>query len=157
MSRGAAAVWQTFNSWEVVVMLGKKLGEESGKVIGTRILPGEGGRMVKMEITFRAEGTLLGKKGTNMGTYVVYERIPGQLYGEGQGIFITEEGGAIWSGFGVGEMTGEGMGVKWAAAVTYQTNVKSLAALNTIVGVVEHETDDEGNASDTAWEWKPGK
>src|SRR5262249_35675191 len=32
-------------------MNGDKIGEELGKVIGTRILPGAGGRYVKMEVT----------------------------------------------------------------------------------------------------------
>ncbi|HEY3117117.1 MAG TPA: hypothetical protein VGK54_10275, partial [Chloroflexota bacterium] len=103
-------------------MVGDKIGEESGKVIGTRVLPGEGGRYVKMEITIQTQATYLGQKGTDMGTYVAYERIPGQVYGEGQGIFMTEDGeGVIWNGMGVGTPTGKGMGMKWSAAVTYQT------------------------------------
>ena len=139
-------------------MMGDKIGEESGKVIGTRILPGEGGRFVKMEITIQAQGTYLGQKGTDIGTYVAYERIPGQVYGEGQGIFMTDGGeGVIWNGLGVGAPTGQGMGMKWSAAVTYQTNSKKLARLNGIVGMVEHETDAQGNAKVRAWEWKASK
>ena len=139
-------------------MVGDKIGEASGKVIGTRILPGEGGRYVKMEITFQTQATYLGQKGTDMGTYVAYERIPGQVYGEGQGIFMTEDGeGVIWSGMGVGTPTGKGMGMKWSAAATYQTNSKKLARLNGVVGMVEHETDARGNAKVRVWEWKAGK
>ena len=139
-------------------MLGDKIGEESGKIIGTRVLPGEGGRYVKMEITIEMNGTYLGQKGTDLGTYVAYERIPGQVYGEGQGIFMTEEGeGVIWSGMGEGTPTGHGTGMKWAAAVTYQTNSEKLARLNGIVGMIEHETDAHGNAKVDAWEWKPAK
>ncbi len=135
-------------------MLGSKLGEETGKVIGTRMLQGEGGKFVKMEVTFQAEGTLLGVKGTSLGTYVVHERVPGQMYGEGQGIFLTKDGGVIWNGFGVGAMTGEGLGVKWSAALTFQTNVQSLSRLNGVVGVVEHETDASNNVKTQIWEWK---
>jgi hypothetical protein len=139
-------------------MVGDKIGEESGKVIGTRILPGEGGRYVKMEITIQTQGTYLGQKGTDMGTYVAYERIPGQVYGEGQGIFMTEDGeGVIWNGMGVGTPTGEGMGMKWLAACTYQTTSKKLARRNGIVGMVEHETDARGNAKVRVWEWKAAK
>lgn len=139
-------------------MLGDKIGEESGKLIGTRILPGEGGRFMKMEVTFQMQATYLGQKGTDMGTYVAYERIPGQIYGEGQGVFMSDEGeGVIWNGFGVATPTGEGMGMKWAAAVTYQTNSKKLARLNGVVGMVEHETDAQGNSKAKAWEWKTGK
>lgn len=134
-------------------MLGREIVTESGKVTGMRILPGEGGRYVKNEVTFQAQAKVLGMDGTDMGTYTVYERIPGQLYGEGQGIFMTAEGGAIWNGFGVGTPTGDGMGMKWAATITFQTNVPALMALNNMIGVVEHETDDDNNVKSTAWEW----
>jgi hypothetical protein len=90
--------------------------------------------------------------------YVAYERIPGQIYGEGQGIFETDDGeGVIWNGMGVGTPTGQGMGMRWLAACTYQTNSKKLARLNGIVGMVEHETDARGNAKVRAWEWKAAK
>jgi hypothetical protein len=139
-------------------MMGDKIGEESGKVIGTRILPGGDGKYVKMEVTIQMQGTYFGRNGTDMGTYVAYERIPGQVYGEGQGIFMTEDGeGVIWNGMGVGTPTGKGMGMKWSAAVTYQTTSKKLARLNGIVGMVEHETDAQGNAKVRAWEWKAAK
>jgi hypothetical protein len=139
-------------------MMGDKIGETSGKVTGMRVLPGEGGRFVKMEMTIQTKGTLFGQKGTDMGTYVAYERIPDQVYGEGQGIFMSDDGhGVIWSGFGVGTPTGKGMGMRWAAAVTYQTNSPKLARLNGVVGMVEHETDAQGNAKVRAWEWKTGK
>jgi hypothetical protein len=38
-------------------MMGDKIGEASGKVIGTRVLPAEGGRYVKMEITIQTQAT----------------------------------------------------------------------------------------------------
>ncbi len=139
-------------------MVGDKIGEASGKVIGTRVLPGEGGRFVRMEITIQTQATYFGRKGTDMGTYVAYERIPGQVYGEGQGIFMTDDGeGVIWNGMGIGTPTGDGMGMKWSAACTYQTTSKKLARLNRIVGMVEHETDAQGNAKIRAWEWKAAK
>jgi hypothetical protein len=139
-------------------MVGDKIGEASGKVIGTRVLPGEGGRFIRMEVTIQTQATYFGRKGTDMGTYVAYERIPGQIYGEGQGIFMTDDGeGVIWNGIGVGTPTGEGMGMKWSAACTYQTTSKKLARLNGIVGMVEHETDAQGNAKIRAWEWKAAK
>jgi hypothetical protein len=137
------------------VMLGDKLGEESGKVVGQRVLPGEGGRYVKMEITFEGKGKILGQSMTDTGTYVAYERIPGQIFGEGQGIIMTENGeGAIWSGFGVGQPTGEGMGIKWRAALNIQTNGEKLARLNNVLVLAEFETDDQGNTRAETWEWK---
>ena len=41
-------------------MLGEKLGEEKGKVIGSRVLPGDDYRYVKLEVSFETAGTLLG-------------------------------------------------------------------------------------------------
>ena len=76
-------------------MMGDKIGEGSGKAIGTRVLPAEGGRYVKMEITIQTQATYLGRKGIDTGTYVAYERIPGQVYGGGQGIFETEDGEGV--------------------------------------------------------------
>jgi hypothetical protein len=49
------------------------------------------------------------------------------------------------------------MGMRWAATVTYQTNSEKLAPLNNVVGMVEHETDAQGNAKIRVWEWKTGK
>ena len=71
-------------------MLGEQIAEESGRVTGRRILPGDDYRYVKMEISFESTLTVLGMRGMNMGTYTVYERVPGQIYAEGQGIAMTE-------------------------------------------------------------------
>ncbi len=135
-------------------MLGEKIGEESGKVTTRRILPGDDYRYVKMEITYEAESTVLGVSGMNIGTYVIYERIPGQIYGEGRGIFMSSEGeSAIWNGHGVGHPTGDGAGVAIAAAVSYQASGK-LSPLNSVMVVVEHTTDGDGNAHSLLYEWK---
>ena len=45
--------------------MGDKIGEGSGKVIGTRVLPA--GRYVKMEITIRTQATYLGRRGIDTG------------------------------------------------------------------------------------------
>ncbi len=47
-------------------MMGDKIGEGSGKAIGTRVLP-EGFRYVKMEITIRTQATYLGRRGIDTG------------------------------------------------------------------------------------------
>jgi len=48
-----------------------------------------------MEITFEAEVTTLGLKGANNGTDTVCERVAGQLYGEGRGVFMSSEGDSV--------------------------------------------------------------
>ncbi len=136
-------------------MLGDKLGEATGKVTGMRILPAEGGRYVKMEVSYQHSGTLLGQPVTDTGTYVAYERIHDQIYGEGQGIMMTSTGdGIIWHGFGVGAPTGDGLAVRWRASINFQTSSEKLARLNSVLGMVEYETDAEGNGKAAIWEWK---
>ena len=133
-------------------MLGEKLGEEQGKVTGRRVLPGDG-RYVKLEISFETQATILGVGAMNVGTYEVYERIPGQLYGEGQGVVMTADGeGAIWNGAGIGRVGSDGT-MTFAAAVSFQTNSKKLARLNEVLVLVEHSTDMAGNAKSTLHEW----
>ncbi|MPZ49477.1 MAG: hypothetical protein GEU75_09305 [Dehalococcoidia bacterium] len=134
-------------------MLGDKLGEEQGKVTGRRVLPGDDYRYVKMEITFETTCTILGQQGMNMGTYTIFERIPGQIYGEGQGIFMTADGaGAIWNGHGVGRPTSDG--IAFAAGIAFQTDAEKLSRLNGVLAVVEHTTDNDGNARSVIYEWK---
>ena len=134
-------------------MLGEKLGEEHGKVTGRRVLPGDDYRYIKMEITFETECTILGVQGMNMGTYTIFERVPGQAYGEGQGIFMGMNGeGAIWNGHGVGQMREDGK-MAFAAGIAFQTDADKLKRLNGMLVVVEHRTDMEGNAASTLYEW----
>jgi hypothetical protein len=135
-------------------MLGEKIGEESGKVTGRRILEGDDYRFVKMEISFETQGTMLGKPGMNMGTYTIFERVPGQLYGEGRGIFMSSDGeSGIWNGHGVGRMTGDGMGVAFGSSIAIQAS-PGLSQLNGMLVVVEHTTDAAGNVHSSLYEWK---
>ena len=137
-------------------MLGEKLGEEQGKVTSRRVLKGDAaGSYMKVEISFEAQGTLLGVQYMNLGTYDIIERGPGQMYGEGQGI-IQGMGGenAIWNGHGVGEDAGDGV-LKFAASVAFQTTTPTLTKLNGILVVVEHSINMMDNsAKSTLYEWK---
>ena len=135
-------------------MMGEKIGEETGKVTGRRALKGDDPRYLKMEISFETQATIYGVQGMQMGTYEVMERIPGQLYGEGQGIFMGMGGeSAIWNGHGVGHMDAQGV-MHFAAAVSFQTNSDKLMKLNGVMAMVEHTTDMEGNAKSALYEWK---
>jgi hypothetical protein len=134
-------------------MLGDKLGEEQGRITTRRVLPGQDYRYVQMEISFETQGTILGVAGQNIGTYTVWERIPGQMYGEGRGIFMTADGeGAIWNGHGVGHMTADG--IAFASSVAVQTNSTKLAALNNCLMLVEHHASNDGSAHSVLYEWK---
>src|SRR5712692_1313812 len=113
-------------------MLGEMLGEESGKITGTRVLPSEGGAP-KVEVSFQATGNILGVDATDMGTYVSTMRPDGSLFGDGQGIAMAKDGGAAtWTGQGIGRFTASG-GLSWRGAVYYHSGSGSLAGLNSRV------------------------
>lgn len=139
-------------------MLGDKIWEATGKVTGTRVLPGDDYRYVKVETSIEYAGKLLGKDGGGMGTFVAFERVPGQMYAEGQGIVGTADGeGAIWNGHGVGHMGGDagGMTMSIRYSIAYQAGATGpLAALNDSLIVGEFETKSDGTFTDTAWLWK---
>jgi hypothetical protein len=137
-------------------MLGERLGEEHGKVTSRRVLEGGDYRYLKMEVGFEAALSILGMKGASMGTYTVFERVPGQLYGEGRGMVRVESGeSAIWNGHGIGAPTGNGMGMKFAASVAFQAQTTGkLARLNGVLVLVEHVVEADGSARSTLYEWK---
>ena len=135
-------------------MLGERIGEETGQITGTRVLPDEGAGP-KVEVSFQSSGTMFGVPGNNMGTYVSVARPDGTLFGEGQGIIMTEEGEVVtWRGQGVGRLTGHGTAASWRAAVFCQTTSERLARLNAIAVVLEFEADESGKIAVKSWEWK---
>ena len=133
-------------------MLGEKLGEEEGRVTTRRVLPSGDPKYLRMEISFETSGTILGKQGQNIGTYEIFERVPGQIYGEGQGIIMFSDGNsAIWNGHGVGRGTADG-GVAFAASITFQAS-EGLSRLNEMLVLVEHHAHGDGRAHSTLYEW----
>ena len=137
-------------------MLGEKIGELSGKVIGTRVLPGDDYRYIKMEITVQQAGKVFGVDATDIGTYTVFERVPGQVYGEGRGMVSTTDGeGAIWNGHGIAKPTGQGMAMSVRFSMAVQAGATGkLSRLKDVLLVGEHDVDAEGNTKTTMWEWK---
>jgi hypothetical protein len=137
-------------------MIGDKIGEMTGKVTGTRVLPGDDYRYIKMEVTVQQQGQIFGIDGGDVGTYVVFERVPGQLYGEGQGMISVSSGeGAIWNGHGIGTASGAGMAMSIRFSIACQADgAGKLGRLNNVLVIGEHEVDDEGNTKTTMWEWR---
>jgi hypothetical protein len=136
-------------------MLGERIGEERGKVTSRRALRSGDPRYLKMEVSYEAEGTLCGVPCQSIGTYEVFERVPGQIYGEGQGMVMTRDGeSAIWNGHGVGAPTPDG-GLKFAASVAFQAGpTGKLARLNGVLVLIEHTAGGDGSARSTMTEWK---
>jgi hypothetical protein len=88
-------------------MLGDKIGEESGKVTSQRVLRNPDDAP-KMETTFQASGSILGIGHKITGTYTSM-RPDGTLFGDGQGIAMSNEGDmATWVGQGIGRTKKDG-------------------------------------------------
>ena len=135
-------------------MLGDKIGEFTGKVTGTRVLPGDDYRYVKMEISMQQSGQVFGMPATDTGTYTIFERVPGQIYGEGLGMIMAGGEGAIWNGHGVSKESGSmAISVRFSIAIQAGQNGK-LSRLNEVLVIGEHELDEQGNTKTTLWEWK---
>ena len=132
-------------------MLGDKITQETGQVIGTRVLASDTGP--KLETTFQAQGTVLGVQGTDTGTYWSVLRADGTLYGEGNGVLMTAEGVATWKGAGVGHPSGEGMGASFRGAVYFETSSATLDRLNHCAAVYEFAIDADGKCHNEVWEW----
>ena len=133
-------------------MLGEQIAHEQGQVTGLRVLAGEAGP--KVEVSFTSSITLLGVHGTNMGTYVSVTRPDGSLFGEGQGVVMTDDGEmAAWQGQGAGRFTGRGTAVSWRGAVYFQTASQRLARLNGSAVVFEYNTDENGKTEAKSFEW----
>ena len=135
-------------------MLGEQIGEETGQITGMRVLPDEGAG-AKVEVSFQQSGTLLGAHISDMGTYVSVTRPDGTLFGDGQGVIMTDQGEmAAWRGQGVGRFTGHGTAVAYRGAIYFQTTSERLSRLNGIAVVFEYETDESGKTAAKAYEWK---
>ena len=134
-------------------MQGDKLCEYSGKITSRRVLPNPGGGP-KMEASQQLTGKLLGVDATETSTYWSVMRPDGTLFGEGQGVAMSEDGDvATWVGQGVGTI-GKGGAVTFRGAVFYSSSSPRWSRLNTVAAIFEYEVDGEGNSRSTLWEWK---
>lgn len=132
-------------------MLGELLGETTGKRIVRRVLSTE---PPTVEVTFEDNGTMLGVPAGGFGTYTSVVRADGSMYGEGQGLMVTQDGEPInWKGSGQGKF-GPGGAVSYRGILYYRTPSQKLAQLNAAPGVFEFEVDAAGNTSTKIWAWQ---
>ena len=132
-------------------MLGELLGETTGKRIVRRVLSTE---PPKVEVSFEDSGKMLGIKTTGFGTYSSIVRPDGTIYGEGEGVMITQDGEMIaWKGSGLGKFKERGA-VSYRGILYYRTTSQKLARLNSAAGVFEFEVDPQGKTHSKVWEWK---
>jgi hypothetical protein len=132
-------------------MLGDMLGESTGKRLVRRVLATE---PPSAEISFEDSGKMLGTSTTGFGTYTSVVRADGSIYGEGQGVMMTQDGEMIsWKGSGLGKFKDKGA-VSYRGILYYRTASQKLARLNNAAGVFEYEVDAAGNTVTKIWEWK---
>ncbi len=132
-------------------MLGDMIGELRGQVTGNRVLSAE--CCPKMESSFQDIGKLLDVDVTDIGSFWTIFKEDGGLYGEGQGIFFTNDGEIVsWNAQGVGKMKGKA--AEWRGSAFFNTTSEKLASLNNIVGLFEYSIDQEGHTIDKLYEWK---
>jgi len=133
-------------------MLGELISESRGKRTSRRVLSASPG--FKVEVSFEADGKLLGIGAHTIATYWSEGRPDGSMYGEGQAVVITQDGeAATWKGQGVGKILADGS-VSYRGAVYYSTVSPKLARLNTVAVVFEFEVDANGDTREKSWEWK---
>ena len=134
-------------------MLGELISQEAGHVTAMRVLPEGDGVHPVVEVSFQAAGQFLGADANDVGTYRSVARPDGSLFGQGQGVVMTDDGGRIaWKGEGVGKFTGPGS-VSWRGAIYFQTESQKFARLNGVAGVFEYEADQDGNTTSKLYEW----
>ena len=131
-------------------MLGDQIGETKGKRTVRRVISTD---PPTVEVSFEDSGHLFGVPTTGMGTYTSIIRPDGSIYGEGQGINMTQDGEAIsWTGTGVGKF-GAGGAISYRGMLFFRTNSQKLA-LGSTCGVFEYEVDPSGSTISKVWEWK---
>ncbi len=134
-------------------MLGDLIADLTSQETGRRVLASGAGPVV--EVSFEATGTVLGVPVTEYATYESELRPDGSLFGEGQGVGMSEKGETYsWHGSGIGHFTGAGGALQWRGAVYLDSPSDTFATLNNVVGVFEYDTDGSGKGRSTVTRWK---
>jgi len=131
-------------------MLGELIYEGSGKRNVRRVVSID---PVQLEVTFEGSGKMHGLDVMEIGTYHTMIRSDGTLYGEGQGVIMSADGDLVtWKGTGTGSV--KAGTVSYRGSISYHTASPKLARLNTVAGVFEFESGQDGSTQAKVWEWK---
>ena len=132
-------------------MFGEQISETIGKRLVRRVISVE---PPTVEVSFEDSGQVLGIPVSGMGTYVSIMREDGSVFGEGQGMSMTQDGEALtWKGSGVGRF-GAGGAMSYRGMLFFRTASQKLARLNGGCGAFEYDVDAAGNSVSKVWEWK---
>jgi len=133
-------------------MLGEKIGEETSKTTGRRVLNVEGHPVV--ETSAQGTGTIFGNPYKVLATYNGKLQPDGTLDGHGIGVLMGNNGEhATWTGNGLGRFNASG-GVSWRGQFVFRTTHPKWTRLNGCVAAFEYEIDGEGNGKGQFTEWK---
>ena len=131
-------------------MLGDMIGELKGKLTGSRVLSIE--CCPKIEVSVQGIGKIIGIDVTDIGTFWEMIKEDGSLYGEGQGVMMSNEGEIVtWEAQGLGKTKGKG--AEWRGSAFLNTTSERFSCLNNTVVIFEYNIDDNGNADEKVWEW----
>ena len=132
-------------------MLGEQIGETKGRRLVRRVISID---PPTAEVSFEDTGQMFGIPTTGMGTYTSTIRPDGSLFGQGQGLDMTQDGEAItWTGTGVGKF-GPGGSVSYRGMLFFRTASQKLARLNNACVAFEYDVDAAGATVSKMWEWK---
>jgi hypothetical protein len=133
------------------IMLGELIAESTGKRIVRRVISVD---PPTVEVTFEDTGHVLGSPTSGMGTYTSIIRPDGSIFGQGQGINMTQEGdGITWTATGIGEIV-PGGAISYRGMLFFRTASEKLAPLNNACGAFEYEVAAAGTTTSKIWEWK---
>ena len=107
-----------------------------------------------MEVSFHAEGTLLGVHDEDTGTYLAWVEPDGSLRGEGRGITMGEGGEmATWEATGSSRLREDG-GNEFRGALYYRSQTPKWSELSGRCCVYEYSTDPGGKTEGRLFLWE---
>lgn len=134
-------------------MLGKEISHDVGQQTGIRVLddPTHG---TILEVSFQAEGTLLGVHMEDVATYDSWLEPDGSLRGRGRGVTMGEGGEmATWEATGAGHRKPDGS-AEWRGSLYYRSQSKKFSQLNGKCCVFEYSADAGGKTEGTVFLWE---
>lgn len=137
------------------MVLGEKLWEEKGKVIGMSV-KSVGPEGIHLEQTFASEIKGLGRmpSGANMGTLDAIQGPDGGFSGTGQGMFTSVDGDiSTWKIYFFGKV--EGAKNRSMGIVRFESASERISWMKGLVAWMEAVGDNKtGESTDTGYEWK---
>ncbi|MFE6050833.1 hypothetical protein ACFQ6N_08770 [Kitasatospora sp. NPDC056446] len=135
-------------------MLGDRIAELTTTETGRRVLATVEGLHPAVEVSMTGTGQVLGTPVREFATYESELRPDGSLFGEGQGVGMSEKGEAYsWHGSGIGHFTGGGA-VSWRGTIFFESSADTFLRLNDVVALFEFDNDPQGSGRAVLYEWK---